>query len=217
VVLSFFSSAIETAFSTAHTDRRIQQALEKEAGAIAERYNQFDEIVRSGVSIEQFDAGQKKSLAKLERDNRIFKRKRASLEEASRSVFVGTFASLSVFLNIALAASLPYALVKSPTVVKPIGFKVITSLTFTENGIGVVWSQLDMSGQKMLVFFASAFPILVFGKVLPKEIGALFNHFFAYRMNKVARGLVNVFGFIPKALKWPLEALRGHVAKRRSA
>lgn len=215
VSLSFFSSAIETAFSTAHIDRRIQEALERDAGAIAERYNVFDELVRSGTSIEQFDSVQRKLLDKLERDEKRFKRKRASLEEGSRSVYVGTFASLSVFLNIALAASLPYALVTSPTVLKSIGFNIVTSIQFTSGGINWISSNVDVGGQKVLVFFASAFPILVFGKVLPKEIGALFNHFFAYRVNGVARGLVLVFGFIPKALKWPLAILRRHVEKRR--
>ncbi len=217
VVFSFMSSAIETAFSTAHTDRNIQEALERDAAALAQRYDQLNDFVRNGSGIENFDREQRKLLGKLDRTNYRFKLKRESLEEASRSVYVGTFASLSVFLNIALAAALPYALVVSPSLIKPIGFNFISSLSLMEDGVKYTWSHIDLSGQKILVFFASSFPILVFGKVLPKEIGSLFNYTFAYRLNFIAIITVKVFGVIPRTLSWPLARLRNYVARKSSS
>lgn len=217
VVLSFFSSAIETAFSTAHTDKSIQVALDRETASIGERYNVYDEMVRAGTSISNLDKTQRRELAKIEKDDRRLRRKRASLEESSRSIYVGTFATLSTFLNVALAAALPYALVNSTVPVTPIGLDFVYWVSPTPTGLNWVWGHLDLSGQKVLVFFASSFPILVFGKVLPKEIGALFNYYFAYKLNFVARAFVRVVGFIPAAFRWPLDWLRAHVARRRSS
>ena len=74
VALSFFTSAIETAFSTAHTDKTIQVTLYKETSAIATRYVEFDELVRSALSIKEFNEVQRKRLAKLASEERAFRK-----------------------------------------------------------------------------------------------------------------------------------------------
>lgn len=216
-VLSFFSSAIETAFSSAHTDKRIQEQLATDAEEIAKRYEKFDNLIREGTSLVQFSASQRRELKKLERADRRFKRKRASLEEASRSLYVGTFTSLSVFLNIALTAMLPYAMVSQPQQIDPIGFSFVKWFYATPEGIKFVWASIDASGQKVLIFCASAFPILVFGKIVPKEFGALFNYFFAYRLNWWARKAVIAIGIIPMGLQLPLSAIRKRARKANAA
>ncbi|QFU07178.1 hypothetical protein PARPLA_00878 [Rhodobacteraceae bacterium THAF1] len=212
VGLSFFASASETAFSTAHTDVRIQEALREEFEGVAARYNDFEEVIRN-VGLQNLDKHQKRKWMRVERDQRKLKRKEDSLGETSRAVYVGSFASLSVFLNIALAACLPFALVSDPGSVP---LMISTPYPVVGNAsLSYEWLQLDIGGQQVLIFFASAFPILVLGKVVPKEIGAIFNMFFAYRMNPVARKVAFVMGPIPKAMSWPLELLRTATAKDR--
>lgn len=208
VFMSFASSAFETAFSTASTDSRIQQAIATEAKIIAQRFNKFDRIVLEGRSIEQFDAAEKRELAQTQRAKRRLERKEGSLGEEERSLYVGTFASLSVFLNIALAASLPYAMATNVETIAPIKFSFISWIEGSQDGLKFVWKELDLSGNKTLVFFASAFPILIFGKILPKEVGIVFCHFFAYKLNAVARALVWLFGVIPLGMRWPIGLLR---------
>jgi ABC-type multidrug transport system fused ATPase/permease subunit len=213
VVLSFLSSAFETAFSTAHTDRRIQESIEDEVGKLALRYSQIDEVIRSGQSIEALSGSQRKELRRLDKMAKKLKRKRTSLEEESRAIYVGSFASLSVFLNIALAALLPFALQDSTIAESVISLNYISSLGFSGNAITYTWSSIELGGQKTLIFFASAFPILIFGKIVPKEIGIVFNHLFAFRFNRLARVIVAVVGFIPKGMSWPLNVLRASMRK----
>lgn len=206
VGFSFYSSASEAAFSTAHTDTRIQEALAGEAEEIANRYNTFQEVINE-IGLQNLNDSQKKCLRTIDRDNNRLRRKSASLDQSSRAVYVGTFASLSVFLNIALAACLPLALSSAPMEVKGVVMSIPYPYVFGES-LRIAWVDLDLSGQKTLVFFASAFPILVFGKVIPKEVGILFNTFFAYRLNFLAQWLVFFFGFIPKAMSGPLILIR---------
>lgn len=206
VGLSFYSSASEAAFSTAHTDTRIQEALAGESEAIANRYNKFEEVINE-FGLQNLNKEQKKRLRNIDRDNEKLRKKTDSLDQSSRAVYVGTFASLSVFLNIALAACLPLALSSAPMEVKSVVISIPYPYVSGES-LRIAWIDLDLSGQKTLVFFASAFPILVFGKVIPKEVGVLFNKFFAYRLNSLAQWLVFLFGFIPKAMSGPLMLIR---------
>lgn len=206
VGFSFYSSASEAAFSTANTDTEIQKALAGESEGIANRYNAFQEIINK-FGLQNLDKEQKKCLRNIDRDNEKLKKKIESLDQSSRAVYVGTFASLSVFLNIALAACLPLALSSAPVEVT----SVVISIPYPyviEESLRITWIDVDVSGQKTLVFFASAFPILVFGKVIPKEVGVLFNMFFAYRLNASAQWLVFFLGFIPKAMSGPLILIR---------
>ncbi len=224
VSLSFYCSASEAAFAKAHTDERIQASLDDEAANIAKRYSKTEDLIQS-VGLEKLNREQKKNYKLTERDNKKLKHKRDSLDETSRAIYVGTFASLSVFLNIALAAILPLAMVASPDSIKPIIVHIPlpdASVAETKPGassggiqVYVQWLVVDLSGKKILVFLASALPILIFGKIIPKEVGSLFHYTFAYRLNRVARMLVKIFGFIPQAMSWPLGGLRILAAKTR--
>lgn len=206
VGLSFYSSASEAAFSTAHTDTKIQKALAGDSEVIANKYNDFQNTINE-VGLGNLDEKQKNLLKRIDRENIKLRKKIESLDESSRAIYVGTFASLSVFLNIALAACLPLALVSTMTEAKGIIVGIPYPYIFEES-LRISWFSLDLSGQKTLVFFASAFPILVFGKVIPKEVGVLFNMLFAYRLNSLAQWLVFFFGFIPKAMSGPLALIR---------
>jgi len=215
VSLSFYCSASETAFATAHTDKRIQAKLSDETEEIAVRYSNFEEIIRE-QGLKNLSKGQWKIYERIEKDNNRLQLKSASLDETSRAIYVGSFASISVFLNVALAAFLPIAMVAQTVPLLPIELYVPHPIiTTSEIKFDLALATFDISGRKTLVFLASAFPILILGKVVPKEVGALFNMFFAYRLNWLARPLVAIFWVFPATMSGPLKLLRWLAARNQ--
>lgn len=103
---------------------------------------------------------------------------------------VGALSALSVLLNTALAAFLPLFLVHGT----PVGTL----------DLGVT----SLDRQKIMIFVATALPIIYFGKIVPKTVGSQYPVFFAYKLFFVGNWAFWIIGWMPRGLHWALLRMR---------
>lgn len=65
------------------------------------------------------------------------------------------------------------------------------------------WQYWDLTSGKIFVFVLVSLPLLMFGKIVPKEIGSRQYRFFAIKLNWVARQTVRLLGWLPAGSLWP--------------
>jgi hypothetical protein len=199
---SYFSSAMEAAFSVGYKDEIIVDALITEDAILSERYEKQvrDRLPRSGE--EPFTYAHVRAVKRHHRTIRKFTEKELSLSENGRSVYVGSLAALSVFLNTALVAFLPAA-INSTGITDRIGLPYPTA---TLNGAALEFGSgfLDLTGEKLFIFVAVSLPVLIVGKIVPKHFGMNNPFFYAYRLNWAARLVRRMLGWLSVGSMWLL-------------
>ncbi len=203
VAFSFLVSAMEAAFSKAHLNSEIQQLIDHERNRHRTEYDQiYTYINENGHAL--MPPNLRKQFRDLQKKTDVIEEKEKSLQSHGRSLYIGSLASLSVFLNISIAILLPRTLISTPlTNLVEIPIPIL-SHTLNPFNISLSLQWIDITGSKTLIFVCSTIPVLILGKIIPKEIGAHKDIFFAYKLNRLARGIVFVFGPITKGLVWPI-------------
>lgn len=203
IALSFLSSAMESAFSGASLSDSLGEVETDQKRKRASLYEPIDKIVQQSGTLASLNDDEKQQLKKAQKFDSALERKLKSWSKNERAIFVGTFASLSVFLNTALTAFLSYAFFKAYTT-DAIPFYYPAETKWEDNKFIFIFSNIDLGGSKSLVFVASSLPILIFGKIIPKEVGARYDVFFAHHLNSVAIICVRIIGWLPSSLLWPI-------------
>ena len=207
LIASFFSSAMEAALSVAskHPDI-LQEVKSLLLDELEKRNSKLEEIKTDKSSI--LSGSHNKSLNKLKDTSKKFELMEYSISEEGRGVTVGSFAALSVFLNVAITAFLPFALHGcSPIERVGIFYPKISSFD-TSKPIYLIFGYLDLSGEKIFTFAIVAIPLLLLGKILPKEIGAVHYKFFSLKCNWFARQTIRVLGWLPSGTLWLISKLK---------
>lgn len=202
---SFMSSAIEASYSgkASHSDPNSPFSEEfanyktKQAGKITELVEQASEA----------EAGSKQAIKihnKLKRLKRKLDEVERSLSGERRSVYVGTFATVSLFLNTALVAFLPIAMVEPQTQISAltISHPIVHMDEHCADGMLICGSVGEMAAQsivtqKVFLFVAVSIPLLLLGKIIPKHLGATYPWVFSLRMRGFNRVVVFLLGWIP--------------------
>lgn len=201
IIASFVSSAVEAAFSVASDKQDISEKVKEDLKSSAEKFSPLDAKIAKFGSAALSDAEQRQWNVYMKQNRKAQKIAR-SLDGTEKNVYVGSLATLSVFLNTSLAAFLPYTL-SSHSYQKLVVIPYPT-LKIADSDLKIVWESFDATGEKTLVFIAASVPILILGKIIPKLLGIRHYYFFSYRCNFLGRVPRNVFGWITLAVKWPL-------------
>lgn len=180
ILLSFLLSAVEAGFSAAPKDAEITGKIIAELAARAQKVAETDKAVQdAGGDIAKSLGPRRRNEAAVRRWER-FKKKEANLVGSRRIQFVGALSAANVVANTALATFLPIFVHRLPGG---------TSL---------------FGPEKMMIFVASALPLLYLGKIVPKMIGLQHPFAFAYRFYWVG-GICNLaVGWIPRGLAYLL-------------
>ncbi len=189
LLFSFWTSATEAAYAIVYTigePPRLTQDLAEEAARLTAVAREERFIADPGLL-----------------DNRKLVRLvalQSSLAAGSRDSYVGAFASASVFLNTALVAFLPVALVQNPQ-----QRTTLRSFLAGLEGYGMrsEWHGY-LSGTKWLTFVATTLSLLVLGKIVPKMVGFAYPYLFTYKLAGPARLVHFLFGWIGRGARYPL-------------
>ena len=174
--------------------------------ALNERNSKLEEIKTDNDFV--LSKSHNKSLNNLTKKSKKLELMEYSISEEGRGVTVGSFAALSVFLNVAITAFLPFAL-KGCDPIDKVGLFYPKISTFNgSNPIYITIGYLDLSGEKLFTFAIVAVPLLLFGKILPKEIGAIHYKFFSLKWNWFARQTIRIIGWLPSGTLWLISILK---------
>lgn len=203
LLASFVTSVMEAALTSASKQAKIQIAMRRlKKRAIVERNELLHAVQQDNVEV--LGRSNRSNVRALERRSARLSMMAHVVSEEGRGVSVGAFASLTLFLNIALAAFLPFVLIEASeaNLKGVVGLDLPLVGLASEGGIRVDTWFLDLTGTKLFVFVATAIPLLLLGKIIPKEIGSRHYRFFALRWNCFARFVVRVLGWLPAGALW---------------
>lgn len=209
--LSFLSSAIEAAIPLAKDDPETRDRIAKEKREIAqeeERLSQEKKDAKSRGLTRDLKAIVRKT---RKQDNRLLYSQEKWLVLSGngiRELYIGSLAAFSVFSNAALVAFLPLALVD---IAEP-GFIEIRVPTLSsaanaleaQGGSKIESWSMDLSSRPVFVFLVVSFPILIFGKILPKTLAQRRPYIFACGCFRFAWLCENVFSVVVQAIRWVL-------------
>lgn len=180
IVLSFLLSAVEAGFSAAPKDSKVTGKIVTALAARAQNVADTDKAVQeAGADIAKSLGPRRKSEAAVRRWER-FKKKEANLVGSRRIQFVGALSAANVVANTALATFLPIFVHRLP-------------------GGGSLFGP-----EKMMIFVASALPLLYLGKIVPKMIGLQHPFAFAYKCYWIGTICNLAVGWIPRGLAYLL-------------
>jgi hypothetical protein len=191
LILSFWTSATEAAYTVVNTlgdPKSLTEKLDKAAQQITQAAADKAKFMEDPTLLSR-------PAKKLKRLNA----RRTTLSNDARDNFVGAFASASVFLNTALVAFIPAALIH--------GMQPETDLkSMLNKTVPPEWHPY-LSGEKWLTFAASTLLILIAGKIVPKIIGFNFPFIFAYRLGPLADVVYFLFGWVARGARYPLRGM----------
>ena len=193
ITTAFWASATEAAFSLAPTRGEILQAVSQEFLGFATKLEPIDQAIATSGS-HMLSPQQEKTRGRLLRKIKRVTVKRRALDGTERDEYVGSLSAFSVFLNAGLTAFLPLSLVDAIAKEETTNILVLGAWDFT------------FPNSKILVFVASALPVLLLGKMIPKMIGFRYPMFFAYRMFWFGRAVKFVLGWIALGVRWPISS-----------
>jgi ABC-type multidrug transport system fused ATPase/permease subunit len=199
ILVAFFASAIEAAFTVVTSSPAYKEIFEE----ITEKQNQL------AANLEPIDMKESLSLSSDEEKTRskiLSKSKRLGIKRRAlngemRDEFVGALSAFSVFLNTGLAAFLPFTVVNS--FASPLINVPYPLVTVGNDGVLFSVSNYGFVAPKLLIFFASAIPVLILGKIIPKMVGFRYPRM-AYKFYWFGRGIHFALGWIAIGAKWPL-------------
>lgn len=191
LLFSFWTSATEAAFAVV-SSLGDPPALTAKIDAEVKTMNQL-------AADEQKTRESPEHLQKQLRFVIKLRRRQRTLTTSSRDSYVGAFACASVFLNTALVAFIPAALVSNATTTTHLK-KILDSYLNPD------WHAY-LSGNKWLTFVSTTFLLLIFGKIVPKMVGFAFPYLFTYRLGRLADIVHFLFGWIARGTKFPLTKL----------
>lgn len=189
ISLAFIFSSVEAAFSVSNRHPAISEAINPDLMKMEEEWARIDE--KSDGNIRNLSADDRRRRNSLEKKaDKVAKVRQILMENGGRRVdTVGALSAVSVLANTALAAFLP--------------------LFIDDDAKGSAWiGSLGLDQAKLLIFVASALPIIFFGKIVPKTIGLRYPAQFAYRFFAVGNAAYWTIGWMPRGLNWLVMRLR---------
>jgi uncharacterized membrane protein (DUF106 family) len=199
IVSSFISTVMEAAFSTITTDENSFAA-----GISAE----MDEVFEKRSHLEGAlsfvpTRAQSKEMQRLHKKSRKLKSKHRLASGIDRSAIVGSFATLSVFLNTSIAIFLPLSMQRGVgqllTIPVP---SAVEHMACTIGKIGCGVTGLDLTSEKLFLLATSTIPLLILGKIVPKAIGMNFPSPWLTRLSWLAPVVMMSFGWISVGCGW---------------
>jgi hypothetical protein len=205
VVSSFISTVMEAAFSTVtSSSNAFALAVTNE---IVQHYQERSDFQASLPAVPS--RAESKKLQAMHKTSRRLRAKHRLASGIDRSAIVGAFATLSVFLNSAIAIFLPLSMFasKSSLLVLPVPSQVATPACQYLGYLCQV-TQLDLTNQKTFLIATSTIPILILGKIIPKAIGMNFPSPWLTKLSWLAPMVVVLFGWISLGCVWFFDRFR---------
>jgi CBS domain containing-hemolysin-like protein len=199
ILVAFFASAIEAAFTVVTNSeayKRIFAEITTKQNQLAAQLEPIDQ--KDSLSLSK---DEEKTRSRILSESKRLGIKRRALNGEMRDEFVGALSAFSVFLNTGLAAFLPFTLMTSSS--SPLIHIPYPVSTFGNEGLLVSISTYEFVAPKLLIFFSSAIPVLILGKIIPKMVGFR-NPYIAYKYYLFGRCIHIAFGWIAIGAKWPL-------------
>jgi hypothetical protein len=212
IFIAFCASASEAAFT-------LVTGSEAFAAIFAEITKRQNELASELAPIDEKDSihlssEEEKQRGKILAKSRRLGIKRRALNGEMRDEFVGALSAFSVFLNTALAAFLPFTLIgtsNSPLIRIPYLFA-----TFENQKLVVTSAEYALVAPGLLIFFSSAIPVLILGKIVPKMVGFRNPKFFAYDHYWFGRCIHITLGWIAIGAKWAFSSAAGSWATKKA-
>lgn len=114
---------------------------------------------------------------------------------------VGTFATVSVLLNTALAVFMPLALQDATNA--DVVTLYIPNLSWDGQSLTPNFREIDLSGKFFFNFVIVSLPLLALGKIVPKQVGMKNYKFFAVRLNFIGRFFLLTIGWVSAGMLRP--------------
>jgi hypothetical protein len=200
-VLSFLSALIEAAHVNLSRDLQFKKTTEK---AYLELYEKITKAYQDLAKPELASARHRQLQRQvLEWENSL--RQGVLMDSTQARVegakYAGSMLILNTFFNAALVAYIPSALI-SGAGPELMGVTVPCIPTITIGpapeilSIHCVAQHYDLTNRDAFVFFASAFPILFLGTLVPKSLGAMYPGFFVKSLFPITRRTVTICGWL---------------------
>lgn len=175
--LAFIFSLTESAFSKIDSNNRMKliSYFTDVRNEITDNLIELNKKIRDletegnnnnyNIEIEKNLKKHEKEIKKWTKYKRKINNIRKFILQSNNKRIVGSLATISVFLNAAVAVFLPWT------------FKNENLLP-----VNLPFTSVDISSKEWFVFFISSIPILFIGKVLPKYLGLLFPIYLAVKL-----------------------------------
>ena len=202
VFFSFISSACEAALSATKDQKEFSDIYDQKIDNIVRIHLlPFDE-----KGIRNLTAKEEKQLQKHKKKIRQLEKMKEMFDTNMVGYYIGALATLSVFLNLLVAITLPVAItncigllhIQYPLIMSNHDPLIQVSTLTIERG------EYDITSVGLLVFISSTIPVLLLGKIIPKDIGVRKSKFFLTQFRHLIWVTGNFLGWISKGTLWPV-------------